>query len=157
MGISTLLLVMFAVMFWIGRIVIAIMAQLGIDFIGIVPVNLTYEIILIFITVLCLILIVKKKLVGSIIYLILYSWYFGMDIMNRVGVLETVGDNALENTANLIISAVGIVLAIAIFFDSLVLKMKKGKPKNKKTDWFYNNENFDRKFDDRADRNEYKF
>ena len=30
-------------------------------------------------------------------------------------------------------------------------------PKDKKTDWFYKNEQFDRKFDERADRNEYKF
>ena len=30
--------------------------------------------------------------------------------------------------------------------------------KNKrKTDWFYKNEQFDRQFDDRADRNQYKF
>ena len=29
--------------------------------------------------------------------------------------------------------------------------------KNRKTDWFYGTTDYDRKFDDRADRNQYKF
>ena len=157
MGVSTLLLIMFAIMFWIARIAIALVSQAGFNILGIVPMNLTYEIILIFITVLCLILIAKRKLLGSIIYLLSYGYYFGMDILNRVGGLASGEGMTLENTANIVVSFVGVVLAVAILLDSIVLKAKKGKPKNKKTDWFYGNEEFDRKFDERADRNEYKF
>ena len=63
----------------------------------------------------------------------------------------------MENTANVFFSAIGILLAVAILLDAIVLKARKGKPKKQKTDWFYGNENFDRQFDERADRNEYKF
>ena len=37
--------------------------------------------------------------------------------------------------------------------------MSKGKNSggnNKKTDWFYGNKDFDRKYDERADKNQYK-
>ena len=39
----------------------------------------------------------------------------------------------------------------------LVDKGRKANPKDKKTDWFFKNSDYDRKYDDRADRNEYKF
>ena len=32
----------------------------------------------------------------------------------------------------------------------------KNNPKDKKTDWFYDNEQFDRKLDERADKNNYR-
>ncbi|MCI8587294.1 MAG: hypothetical protein HFJ49_01620 [Clostridia bacterium] len=157
MAFSTMLLVMFGVIFWIFRIAIAIVTQTGFDLIGLVSWNLTYEIILIFVTIVCLILISKKKLIGSIVYLFSYLLYFGTDILNRVATgTETVG-MTMENTVNVFVSAIGIVLATAILLDAIVLKARKGKPKKQKTDWFYGNENFDRQFDERADRNEYKF
>ena len=34
-------------------------------------------------------------------------------------------------------------------------KNKKTNPKDKKTDWFYKNEQFDRKLDERADKNNF--
>lgn len=156
MKFSTMLLIMFGVMFWISRIVVAIVTQMGIDLVGIVSWNLTYEIILIFVTVVCLILIAKRKIIGSILYLILYGYYFGTDILNRVGQLSQEGGMTFENISNLFIACIGIALAIAILVDAITLKAKKGKPKKQKTDWFYGNKDFDRKFDERADRNEYK-
>ena len=35
-------------------------------------------------------------------------------------------------------------------------KNRKANPKDKKTDWFYNNKDFDREKDDRADTNNYR-
>lgn len=157
MGFSTIVLVMFGVMFWISRVAIAIATQAGFDLLGIVSWNLTYEIILIFVTVVSLILIAKRKLLGSIIYLISYLLYFGYDLFNRVGTLMSLDGLLLENITNVLVSFVGIILAISVFLDAILLKAKKGTPKHKKTDWFYDNKDFDRKFDDRADRNEYKF
>lgn len=156
MGFSTMLLIMFGVMFWISRIAVAIVTQMGTDLVGIVSWNLTYEIILIFVTVVCLILVAKRKMIGSILYLISYVYYFGTDILNRVGQLSQEGGITFENIANVSVACVGIVLAVAILFDAIVLKAKKGKPKKQKTDWFYGNKDFDRQFDERADRNEYK-
>ena len=48
------------------------------------------------------------------------------------------------------------VLAIAVLLDLLVDKNRKLNPKDKKTDWFYKNEEYDRKLDDRADKNNYR-
>ena len=39
--------------------------------------------------------------------------------------------------------------------ESLLDKNRKLNPKDKKTDWFYQNEEFDRKLDDRADKNNF--
>ena len=41
-------------------------------------------------------------------------------------------------------------------FMSELDKNRKNNPKDKKTDWFYKNEEFDRKLDDRADKNNYR-
>jgi len=38
----------------------------------------------------------------------------------------------------------------------LLDKGRKANPKDKKTDWFYNNEQFDRKLDERSDKNNYR-
>ena len=38
----------------------------------------------------------------------------------------------------------------------LLDKNRKAHPVDKKTVWFYKNEQYDRKFDERADRNQYR-
>ena len=38
----------------------------------------------------------------------------------------------------------------------LMDKNRTNHPVDKKTDWFYKNEEFDRKLDDRADKNNYR-
>ena len=45
---STYLLVMFMIIFWIVRIAVTIMSQLGKDFMGMVPMNETFEIVILF-------------------------------------------------------------------------------------------------------------
>ena len=156
MGFSTLLLVMFMVMFWLSRVGIAVMVQMGANLLGLVSWNLNYEIILLFFTILCMILVVKRKLLGSILYFVSYAYYFGIDLYNRI---QLYSQNAtdIDNIINMVVAAIGIFLAFSVLTDSIVTKVKKGKPKNQKTDWFFDNKDFDRKFDERADRNEYKF
>ena len=41
--------------------------------------------------------------------------------------------------------------------DIFLNKERKGSTKDKKTDWFYDNEEYTRKLDERADKNQYKF
>ena len=50
----------------------------------------------------------------------------------------------------------GLILAFCVFFDLLVTKIRKRDPKDKKTDWFFKNEQYDRKYDERADKNQYR-
>ena len=135
---STWMLVMFMIMFWVLRIIVAVSAELNWSFGGLEPLNQQMEIILLFVVLVCIILVVKRKMLGGLIYLLAYGMYFGVDILNNIQIL---------------LSAVE---PIAVLLDLLMDKNRKNHPKDKKTDWFYDNEQFDRKLDERADKNNYR-
>lgn len=153
---STWLLILFMGMFWVFRIIVALMSEISTDF-PFTPLNQQMEIILLFVVLLCMILIVKRKIVGALIYLLAYGMYFGVDLLNSVNLIlkseEAIGLNTYTNT---FISLIGMVIPIAVLFDLLLDKNRKNNPRDKKTDWFYKNENFDRKMDERADKNNYR-
>ena len=153
---STYLLVMFMALFWILRIIITVMAQLGKDFMGIIPINETFEIILLFAFLLCAILVVKRKLLGALLYLTLHAIYFGGDITEKIGILSRGEALTMGQATDLMFSIVGIILPLAVLIDLLLDRGRKEHPVDKKTDWFYKNEQFDRKLDDRADKNNYR-
>ena len=153
---STYLLVMFIIIFWILRIIITIMSQLGKDFMGVVPINETFEIILLFVTVVCVLLIAKRKLLGVLVYLALNAIYYGGDITEKIQLITNNETLTIAQGTDLMYSIIGIILPIAVLIDLLLDKGRKANPKDKKTDWFFKNENFDRKLDDRADKNNYR-
>ena len=153
---STYLLVMFMVLFWILRIIITVMAQLGKDFMGIIPINETFEIILLFAFLLCAVLVVKRKLLGALLYLTLHAIYFGGDITEKIGILSRGETLTMGQATDLMFSIVGIILPLAVLIDLLLDRGRKEHPVDKKTDWFYKNEQFDRKLDDRADKINYR-
>lgn len=157
---STWLLVMFMAMFWAFRIIVAVTYELGADFGGIEPFNQAMEIILLFVVLACMLLIIKRKIVGALIYLAAYGMYFGTSLMTGITTLITANsDISISNAGmylNTFISLIGIAIPVAVLFDLLLDKNRKANPKDKKTDWFYNNEQFDRKMDDRADKNNYR-
>ncbi len=169
---STWLLACFMVMFWAFRAVVTLMAELHQDFGGIVPLNKTLEIILLFVVLVCIVLVVKRKLfvvlvcivlvvkrkmVGALIYLLSYGMYFGTDILRNIStIIEAEGQLPATTFMNLFVSFIGIILPVAILLDMLVDRNRKNNPKDKKTDWFYKNEKFDRQLDDRADKNNYR-
>ena len=146
------LLLMFMVMFWIFRIVVAFTDTMGIDF-AFKPISINAEIILLFLVIPCVLLVGKRKLIGSILYLIIYGAYFGVDLYN---IVMSVMDGGIIDTARSMAAFIGVVLPIAVFFNLLIDKNRTANPVDKKTDWFYKNEEFDRKIDERADRNEYR-
>lgn len=153
---STYLLVMFMILFWILRIIITVMAQLGKDFIGVVPIDETFEIILLFAFLICAVLVVKRKIVGALLYLTLHAIYFGGDITEKIGILSNGETLTMGQTGDLMFSIIGIILPLAVLIDLLLDRGRKEHPVDKKTDWFYKNEQFDRKLDDRADKNNYR-
>ncbi len=155
---STWMIVLFVIMFWVFRIIIAVAGELNMDFGGLTPLNQQMEIILLFVVLVCLILIIKRKLLGGLIYLLAYGMYFGTDILNNVQTLLLAVEGNIDSNIyiNLFMSLIGIILPIAVLLDLLVDKSRKNNPKDKKTDWFYKNEKFDRKLDDRADKNNYR-
>lgn len=154
---STWLLVMFMVLFWGFRVVITLMAELKQEVMGIEPINKQVEIALLFVALLCIVLVVKRKWPGPIIYLVSYGGYFGVNLFNNISMFinstETLGIGAY---INIIFSFFGLLLPIMVLFDFILDKDKSNNPKDKKTDWFYTNEQYDRKMDDRADKNNYR-
>ena len=154
---STWILVMFMVMFWIFRVMVALAAKLKWDIGRILPLNQQMEVILLFVVLVCIILVIKRKLIGGLLYLLAYGLYFGVDIVNNVQniftALETVDINLY---INLFMSLIGVILPVAVMLDLLMDKNRKLHPKDKKTDWFYANEKFDRQLDERADKNNYR-
>lgn len=153
MSMFSLLMSLFAVMFWIFRVAVAFTASMNIEFFA-TPLNLNAEIVLCFITLVSIILIFKRNMIGALIYLLSYLGYFGVYIYN----ILTNTQILVVDYLNIAVSVIGILLAFTIFVDIGFSKSsKKTTNKTKKTDWFYQNEEFDRKFDDRADRNQYKF
>ncbi len=153
---STYLLVMFMVVFWIIRIIITLASELGKDFMGVTPINEGFEIAILFATLLCLILVVKRKMLGSLLYLTLHAIYFGGDVTEKLNIMAQNEPLTVAQSTDLIFSMIGIILPLAVLIDLLLDKNRKNNPKDKKTDWFYKNEDFDRKLDDRADKNNYR-
>ena len=153
---STYLLVVFMMLFWVLRIVITLASQLGKSFMGIVPMNETFEIAILFLTLLCVVLIVKRKMIGSLLYLTIHAIYFGGDVTNKLNILARNETLTLAQSTEFMFSLIGIILPLAVLLDLLLDKNRKMNPKDEKTDWFYKNEQFDRKLDDRADKNNYR-
>lgn len=154
-SLASYLLLFFMIMFWIFRIVVAFTTSMGID-IGLAPLDMNIEIILLFVTLVCIALVGKRKIIGAIIYLVAYGLYFGVDLYNTViGILDG-ATISLTAYTNAMISFIGVVIPVAVFFNLLIDKSRTAHPVDKKTDWFYKNEEYDRKMDERADKNQYR-
>lgn len=151
---TSYLLLIFMVMFWIFRLVVAFTTSIGVD-IGFAPMNMNIEIILLFVTLVSIGFVGKRMLIGAIIYLVSYALYFGVDMYNIViGIMG--GTTTITDFANVTASFIGIILPIAVFFNLLIDKNRTNHPVDKKTDWFYKNEDYDRKLDERSDQNQYR-
>ena len=151
------LLVLFMAMFWVFRVIVAISAQFGIEFGGFIVFNNTTEMVLLFVDLFCFILIVKRKLIGGIIFLAGYGWYFGSYIINNlIPALSSEDGVDMVIFQNSIIGIIGIIIALCIVINIAFEKVKLRHFTDKKTDWYFDNDKYDRKFDDRADKNQYK-
>ena len=158
---STWLLTIFMVMFWLFRAIVALCTQFQIDLLGIVAYNFNWEVIIAFATLLCIILVVKRKMIGALLYLMLYGVYFGEHLIsNLIPVVSGTSGLTMELSLNLIFDLVAVALAIFVLFDMLVDKGRKANPIDRKTDWYFKNEKYDEELkarDQREDKNEYKF
>ena len=151
---SSWLIAIFAFMFWGFRLVGTVLYSVGIDFLF-VPSNMTMEIILLFITFICICFITKRKLLAALIYLVCHFIYYGPTFINHfMQIID--GTLSIDLYMGSLFEFFGLVLAIAAIFDVLLDKSRKANPVDKKTDWFYKNKDYDRKLDDRADKNNYR-
>lgn len=157
---STWLLTIFMVMFLLFRAVVALCTQYSIDLLGLVAYNFNLEVIITFITLLCVVLVVKRKLIGSLLYLIIYGVYFGEHFISNIITISQGQGITMDLSLNLIADLVAIALAIFVVFDMLVDKGRKANPIDRNTDWYFKNEKYDEELkarDQREDKNEYKF
>ena len=155
-NLSTYLVVMFMIMYWIFRVVLAVTNTVGVD-LGITIPNYNMEIVLLFITIVSIVLVIKRNIIGSLLYLISYALYFGMPLFNGImAIANSDGSFDINIYTTLFANALGIVIPLFVLFELLIEKNRMAHPVDKKTDWFYKNEEYDRKLDDRADKNNYR-
>ena len=149
--------IFFLGMFWVFRIIVTLANQYGNDFGGFIVLDSTVEILLLFLSLICFILIAKRMIIGPILYLIGYGWYFGSYLINNFLPILT-GKNPmdtiiLENAFAAILSLIlGLVALLIIAFE----KVKLRHFSDDKTDWYFDNDKYDRKLDERADKNQYR-
>lgn len=152
---STYLLTLFMVMFLVFRTILCITDSMGIS-IGFSIPNVTTEIILLFANVFLIVLVFKRKLIGVLTYVIVHLAYYGPFVYTNL--MSVINDDTVNILAysDLLAGVIGIVLPIFALLDYLMDKNKQNHPKDKKTDWFYSNEDYDREIDERADKNNYR-
>lgn len=154
MSIYSYVLTILGVIFWIFRAVITALYTNGTSF-PIQPLNVTWEIALIFASIPCIILVLRRNIIGAALYVGVYVSYFGTALYNSMNhVADTLN---VSGTVDIAMSIIGIVLPILTFIDILFNKHRRAiVGGNKSTDWYYNNKDYDRQYDERADRNQYK-
>lgn len=148
------LIIMFMVMLLIFRFITLTTTVLAINF-PITVSNPNIEIVNILITLLCIILFAKTKLIGGILYLVTSFIYYGIDFIN---LLPNIINGAIsqEMAIQVVVLMIEIVIPIFAFFILIYDKKQELNPTDSKTDFFYKNEAYDRKYDDRADKNNYR-
>ncbi|MBQ3145337.1 MAG: hypothetical protein IJB90_01980 [Clostridia bacterium] len=149
------LITMFGGIFWLIRLVIAVAYTMSAD-IGIEPLDFNIEVTLLFVTLFCMIFIVKRNIIGALVYFVGYGLYFGTDLFNGITNISN-GQTGLVDYASLFLSLIGVIIPFLTVMDIFLNKNRKGSTKDAKTDWFYENEEYTRKLDERADKNQYKF
>ncbi len=151
---STWMILSIDVIFWLLRIVAAYTYSMGMDFM-IKPIDLNMEIIMIFVALLSFILIAKRKFLGSVIYMIGYFGYFGVELFKNMQQMLKVG-GMIDDYISVFFSLIGVALPLFTFFDLLLDKNRQLHPTDKKTDWFYKDKKYDMQKDEREDKNNYR-
>lgn len=149
------LLTFFAVAFWIFRVIVTLSFQLDMPIFA-EPLNVNAEIVVLFLTIPCILLVIKRKIMGAALYVALYACYFGTALYNAIIGMQESGINLL-NSSDIMLLSIGVLIPILTFIDICINKNRVKFHADKKTDWFYQNEAYDRKYDERADKNQYKF
>ena len=118
---------------------------------GFMVIDPNIELMMLFVSVISLVMIFKRNILFAAIMLAMYFAYFGY------GISLLLGTSSSMQMLDMFGMFIGILLALLNFIDVVFNKNRKGSTKNTKTDWFYATDKYEREFDERADRNQYKF
>lgn len=144
-----------AVIYWLFRVVVSLMYSMGHEFIC-EPLDPTLEIIILFLTIPSIIFIIRRNIIAATLYFGMYAAYFGSIVFNSLtGMPAETETLAFADTTSIFISALGVIIPFLVFCD-IAIQKSKFHPTDKQTDWYYENEKYDRQYDERADRNQYK-
>lgn len=135
-----------AVLFWIFRIGVCAMATMKNEFFCI-PYNMPIEIFIIFATAPFIVGIQRKSSIGAVAYFATYIVYYGTAFYDAF-----MEGNNIEMLSNVL----GVILPIFIFCDVIFARQLYGEMEMRSSNWYFENQKYDRKFDERADRNQYK-
>ena len=152
---SSMLSFLFGIIFWGFRLVITYMDAVGKDS-GFPIQDFTMEVVLLFLTLVFLICVFKRNLVGGLIYFMVYAAYYGPQLFGAIMQIASGEGTSIYTFDTVIASTLGIVVSLFAFLNILVDKNRAAHPTDKKTDWFYKNKEYDRKLDERADKNNYR-
>lgn len=147
-GMLSYLISFLGILFWGFRVAVVFCASMNIDF-PFQPIDLNFEMIVLFISVPCFALVLKRNIVGAFIYFIAFTAYFG----NHLYTCLTTG---IGSAQAMLIDALGIILPLLTLIDIAINRDRLGTANDKRTIWFYGNKDYDREFDERADRNNYR-
>ena len=78
-GMISYLISFLGILFWGFRVVVVFCATMQIDFM-VTPINLNLEIALLFVSIPCFALVLKRNIVGAFVYFIAFTAYFGNDL-----------------------------------------------------------------------------
>lgn len=121
------------------------------------PYNFTIEIVLLFASLVFIVGIIKGKLWAAILYFTSYALYLGIPLLEFIISNASNGFwNTLISNYNMLASIIGIVIAFLPFMYILANIGRDGNKKMKDMEWFFKKGNYERVYDERADRNQYK-
>lgn len=147
-GMFSYLISFLGIIFWAFRLVVVFCATMEIDF-PVTPINLNIEIAVLFLSIPCFALILKRHLGGAFAYFIIFTAYFGNDLYSCI-------TNGTGGIQTIMVDALGVILPLITLIDIAVNKDRMGTAEDKKTVWFYGNKEYDRELDERADKNNYR-
>ncbi len=148
------LILFFSGILFLFRLVVVITTVLGVKF-SVVSLNVPFELVLLLLMLISIVLMVKIKLTGSIIFLVSSLCYYVPDLINSLENLSEV-TSTIEGNIQLIATVIGILIPLFAFFIMLMAKKQQVRPVDKKTDFFYKGNQYDREYDERADKNNYR-
>ena len=148
------LITIFIVMFWTFRLIVTFMDSMGLETVF-KPMDMTTEMIVLFVSFVSILFIVKRSLFGGILYAVSYGYYFGINAYN--GAMRMVNNpSSMQGAMDVFVSLVAMILVISVVLDLALNKDRHESKDDKNTHWFYKNEKYDRVLDERADKNQYR-
>ena len=140
-SIFSYLLTIFGIVFWFFRAIVTVMFQIDQPLFA-TPINVELEILILFLTLPCILLVIKRNIIGAAMYFGLYGTYFGTALYESILEMQA-GGITIVNSSNMFCVILGILIPMLTFVDILVNKNRQGLGANKNTDWYYKNEEYD--------------